>query len=522
MIPIQHSLTDTQHVSLVNLVQQPDSDDGFEAVLNAVAVEKMPKLDDLTNLIEDCEENPSTIDSDIHVRENALTKQSLNVMMTEVAHSEQIQSISVNLTRDHLQKETPAGSFVLKKSSLKATQIDGTEVDPSLMIPLVPINVRSNSVTLISYEPKDGEESLQVNLNDDDALESSIKLISIDAPYVNPTYAAKVDSRNDVNNAAIHALNGKEALIRDEAPQSLLFSQESVLQKSVVELMSSVLPVRGMADQTIMIRPAPAKMTREIQSNDDDILMDGVPIVSIALKRAPVMRDVPLMKSDLDPKPKNENAVLDHVPVPTPKISADVALSTKDTKTDSFENDFEEAKPLSNSPVKETVLNFVQSASPTESSEITANVSVSNSASTQQIQHAILDAKEGIHPKESKTLTVILNPEELGVVNVELTADETGKLSAVLFVEKRETLDVLQHDLHQLKTVLKEIGIDESSISLQLSSNNEQGQQKQSEYIAWEEREQMLMRSPHMPMKTATEKATYPERPSLRRLDIKA
>ena len=68
MIPIQHSLTDTQHVSLVNLVQQPDSDDGFEAVLNAVAVEKMPKLDDLTNLIEDCEENPSTIDSDIHVR----------------------------------------------------------------------------------------------------------------------------------------------------------------------------------------------------------------------------------------------------------------------------------------------------------------------------------------------------------------------------------------------------------------------------------------------------------------------
>lgn len=96
---------------------------------------------------------------------------------------------------------------------------------------------------------------------------------------------------------------------------------------------------------------------------------------------------------------------------------------------------------------------------------------------------------------------MVLNPEELGAVNVELRSDETGKLHAVLSVEKRETLDVLQQDLHQLKTVLKEIGIDESSVSLQFSSNNEQGQQKQSEYVAWEEREQMLARSQYTPMK---------------------
>ncbi|QOL19377.1 flagellar hook-length control protein FliK [Candidatus Bodocaedibacter vickermanii] len=514
MISIQHSLTDTQHASLVNLGQHPDNDNSFETVLNAVAVEKMP--------IEESEENLPTLKSDSHVHEHTLATHSLDVMISKTAHSEQIQSTPVNLTREHSQKETPADSFVLKKSRLKATQIDGTEVDPSMMIPLVPINVRSNSVTLISYEPKDCEESLQVGLNGDDALEPSINLIAIDAYSVNPTYAAKVDSRNDVNNAATHALNGKEALIRDEDPQSLSFSKENISHDHAAELIPTTQAVHGMTDQTIMIRPASAKMIREIQSNEDDILMDEVPIVSIALKRDPVMRDVPLMKSDLDPKPKNENVGFDHTPVSTSKILADITQSSKDTNTDSFENDFEVVEPSQDNPLKGSVLNFVQSASPTESSEITANVSVSNSASTQQIQHAILDAKEGIHPKESKTLTVILNPEELGVVNVELTADETGKLSAVLSVEKRETLDVLQHDLHQLKTVLKEIGIDESSISLQLSSNNEQGQQKQSEYIAWEEREQMLMRSPHIPMKTAAEKATYPERPSLRRLDIKA
>ncbi|MDP3641255.1 MAG: flagellar hook-length control protein FliK, partial [Alphaproteobacteria bacterium] len=236
------------------------------------------------------------------------------------------------------------------------------------------------------------------------------------------------------------------------------------------------------------------------------------------------MREVPLKKSDLALKPENKNLVLDQIGVPKTKILNDVVQLTKDTETDSdsFEGDFEGVEPLLESPAKEAGLKQVSSAVPTEPSEITTEANISKSAPAQQIQQAILDEKEGMSPKESKTLTVVLNPEELGVVNVELTADKTGKLSAVLSVEKRETLDVLQHDLHQLKAVLKEIGIDESSISLQLSSNNEQGQQKQSEYVAWEEREQMLMRSPQIPIKTVAEKATYPERQSLRRLDIKA
>ena len=528
MTAIQHSLIDTQQVSFMSPVKQSDNYNDFEAMLDAVGLEKILKPDDLNNLIEESEENLPTLQSDICVREQTLATHSLDVMMREAAHSEQIKSTPVNLTRDNVQKVTSVDILVLKKSSLKTVEIDGTEVDPSLMIPLVPIDVRPNSVTLISYELKKNGEPSEMDLGGNDSQNPSINLSAIEAHAVsiNPTYV-EIDSRESVNDDVRPALDHKEELAREvtkETPLSLSFSKESASHDHAAELMPTVQSMSGMANNpAITLRPTPSKMTREIQSNDDR-MMDEVPIVSIALKRDPVMREIPLKKSGLDLKPENENLVLDQIDVPQTKILNDVVQLIKDTETDSdsFQSDFEGVEPLLESPAKEADLKQVSSAVPTEPSEITTEANISKSAPAQQIQQAILDEKEGMSPKESKTLTVVLNPEELGVVNVELTADKTGKLSAVLSVEKRETLDVLQHDLHQLKAVLKEIGIDESSISLQLSSNNEQGQQKQSEYVAWEEREQMLMRSPQIPIKTVAEKATYPERQSLRRLDIKA
>ncbi|MDP3936233.1 MAG: flagellar hook-length control protein FliK, partial [Alphaproteobacteria bacterium] len=270
------------------------------------------------------------------------------------------------------------------------------------------------------------------------------------------------------------------------------------------EVTKETSPINNMMDKSdIILRSMPSKMKSQIQSDDGDRVMDEVPIVSIALKRDPVMNVPPFKKSGSDLAPKNESLHLDQ--------------TAEEYVKDLLKSDSEEVEPLLENTAKEINLNPVSSEH-TESAE----VNISKPSATQQIQQAILDAKEGVSPKESKTLTVVLNPEELGVVNVELTSDETGKLKAVLSVEKRETLEVLQHDLHKLKTVLKEIGIDESSISLQLSSNNEHGQQKQSEYVAWEERELMLTRSQQTSMKAVAEKATYPERQSVRRLDIKA
>ncbi len=150
-----------------------------------------------------------------------------------------------------------------------------------------------------------------------------------------------------------------------------------------------------------------------------------------------------------------------------------------------------------------------------------------SSGPSQQIYQAIQTGKEGISPKEPKTLSIVLNPEELGVVSVELTSDLAGKISAVLSVEKQETLNLLQQDFHHLKSILKEIGIDDSGISLQLSSNADQGHQQHSEYVNWDERERMLTRNQNtedqqINANVPVEKTMYNGRSTTRRLDIQA
>ena len=150
-----------------------------------------------------------------------------------------------------------------------------------------------------------------------------------------------------------------------------------------------------------------------------------------------------------------------------------------------------------------------------------------SSGPSQQIYQAIQTGKEGISPKEPKTLSIVLNPEELGVVSVELTSDLAGKISAVLSVEKQETLNLLQQDFHHLKSILKEIGIDDSGVSLQLSSNADQGHQQHSEYVNWDERERMLTRNQNtedqqINANVPVEKTMYNGRSTTRRLDIQA
>jgi flagellar hook-length control protein FliK len=357
-------------------------------------------------------------------------------------------------------------------------------------------------------------------IEDSNSQVTSVNLETIDFRSINPSYVktdSKEDAKFDTKNDPKIALGDKQMLTKTATKDAAL--PVSISKEQVAELTSTAQSVSHMMDkQTITIRPTPSRTAPTVQSDDDGVI-EEVPIVSIALKRDPVMQGISVKKSfDSDSTSKNETLKL-------AQTSDEVVQASKSTesKKDALESEVEAAEPLLESTAKEAVFKTVQSAGSIESSEAMTEVTVSKSVPTQQIQQAILDAKEGVSPKESKTLTVVLNPEELGVVNVELTSDETGKLRAVLSVEKRETLEVLQQDLNQLKTILKEIGIDESSISLQLSSNNDQGQQKQSEYIAWEDREQMLMRSPQTSAKaTVAEKATYPERQSARRLDIRA
>ncbi|MDP3641421.1 MAG: hypothetical protein Q8R43_03200, partial [Alphaproteobacteria bacterium] len=241
-------------------VKQSDNDNDFEAMLDAVGLEKIFKPDDLNNLIEESEENLPTLQSDICVREQTLATHSLDVMMREAAHSEQIKSTPVNLTRDNVQKVTSVDILVLKKSSLKTVEIDGTEVDPSLMIPLVPIDVRPNSVTLIPYELKKNGEPSEVDLGGNDSQNPSINLAAIEAHAVsiNPTYV-KIDSRESVNDDVRPVLDHKEELARDvtkETPLSLSFSKESASHDHAAELMPTVQSMSGMANNlAITLRP---------------------------------------------------------------------------------------------------------------------------------------------------------------------------------------------------------------------------------------------------------------------------
>lgn len=149
-------------------------------------------------------------------------------------------------------------------------------------------------------------------------------------------------------------------------------------------------------------------------------------------------------------------------------------------------------------------------------------IRISETGSIHPMYEAIADAHETLKPNESKTLTITLTPEELGVVHVELQADETGNIQAVLSLEKPETFKLFQQDIEQLKAVLKEIGIEESNVNLQLLADSKGGQQHQSEYVAWDERESLLARNLENKEILCEMPAYGLERKSSKHLDIRA
>jgi flagellar hook-length control protein FliK len=141
----------------------------------------------------------------------------------------------------------------------------------------------------------------------------------------------------------------------------------------------------------------------------------------------------------------------------------------------------------------------------------------------QQIARSVLEVKDTLLPKDVKTLTLSLNPEALGQVNIELVSDEAGKVHVNLVVLKAETFETLQQDFSQLKTILNEIGIEDGNVSLQLSSGGEDHRHQQNaEYVAWEDRESMLVRPSEAASIPVEKMPTYPERKSHKRLDIRA
>lgn len=68
-----------------------------------------------------------------------------------------------------------------------------------------------------------------------------------------------------------------------------------------------------------------------------------------------------------------------------------------------------------------------------------------------------------------------LDPAELGRIDVQLDIDNTGQVNARLFVEKAETLDLMQRDQRGLEKALHQAGLDSAKTNLEFSLKQNNG-----------------------------------------------
>ncbi len=89
-----------------------------------------------------------------------------------------------------------------------------------------------------------------------------------------------------------------------------------------------------------------------------------------------------------------------------------------------------------------------------------------------QLERPILETVNTIPPKQTRSLRIRLKPEELGQVEVQLSRDAAGKVSAQMFVERENARQVLSQTLPQLRQALEQAGIvvDQLQVSSESSS----------------------------------------------------
>lgn len=90
-----------------------------------------------------------------------------------------------------------------------------------------------------------------------------------------------------------------------------------------------------------------------------------------------------------------------------------------------------------------------------------------------QVQRAVQEGNE--------RLSIRLNPQELGRIDVQLEIGTEGKLRAKVMVENPQTLEMLQKDSKTLEKALQDAGLqtDQNSLSFSLQDSGDQAQQRQ-------------------------------------------
>lgn len=90
-----------------------------------------------------------------------------------------------------------------------------------------------------------------------------------------------------------------------------------------------------------------------------------------------------------------------------------------------------------------------------------------------QVQRAIQDGNE--------RLSIRLNPQELGRIDVQLEIGSEGKLRAKVMVENPQTLEMLQKDARTLEKALQDAGLqtDQNSLAFSLQDHGDQARERQ-------------------------------------------
>jgi flagellar hook-length control protein FliK len=76
-----------------------------------------------------------------------------------------------------------------------------------------------------------------------------------------------------------------------------------------------------------------------------------------------------------------------------------------------------------------------------------------------QLTKPVLETINTIPPKQTRSIRIRLRPEELGQVDVQLSRDAAGKVSAQMLVERENARQILAQTLPQLKLALEQAGL---------------------------------------------------------------
>ena len=109
----------------------------------------------------------------------------------------------------------------------------------------------------------------------------------------------------------------------------------------------------------------------------------------------------------------------------------------------------------------------------------TAAAGSTSAALSQQILHPMVEMARSLAQRQTRTLRIQLRPDQFGQIDLKLTRDASGRLSAHLTAESAVTRHALAEDISSLRETLEQCGllVDHLDVSLALDAGGKAGSQ---------------------------------------------